>query len=446
MARKAKAERDEVWAQSSLNKSEKRVYTDGDGDNEGGISLDGDDDKERGRDSVEESGSSPSVGGKADRTDASNISKVKDAIKNMKATNKEIIKSTSEVEEEKNFKQAKKEKEAVPTPEGGAGAGAEAPSKFSSKPNLSVILKKSLKDSLYSINVNGFYSNNGSAFAETKNSDMIPLVRNSLLLSEKIDFEKKMGSKKSISAIGNDNALTLDPTVETSDGEEIKKGDGHGEEHEAGDVESLRVAGDEISKLKSEVVGLQKQESSLLANNEYLLPPALQPDRAAQADEGGMSPPPTYRTGARALGESAAVASQAGSDFRTVEIAERSAASMFGERAELRQGLEEDSGRQVPDYAEESIERLVQKQQAEEYENEFLDPSSTSPSAAITGLPQSFAVLLPSSSFSSPSDDSYPLNPPLSLLGEWELAEQRYLTSDRYRTLQPNPVVVLHIG
>lgn len=445
MARKAKEERDVMWAQSSLNNNEKRAYSDSEGGDGEGSPSNGFYDKNRGRNGVEDAGDSSSADGKAERTvgktpDTSKISKANDAIKSMKASNKEVIKSTSEVEEEKNFKQAKKEKEAVPAPEGEA----EAPPKFSSKPNLNVILKRSLKDSLYSINVNGFYSNNGTAFAETKNSDMIPLVRNSLLLSEKVELEKKLGSKKSTGVIGKDNTLILDPTVDASDGKEIEKGDGYSEDYDAGDVELLKVTEDEISKLKSELVVLQKEESLLLDDNEYLLPPAVQPDTAVQAAEGESSLPPTFWTGTGTGTEeqSAAVTSQADSDLGALKDSEFSAASVSAS--------EEGAGskRQVPDYAEDSIERLLQKQQAEEYEDEFLEPSSlssTSPSAAILASPPSFAVLLPSS-FSSPSDDSYPLNPPLSLLGEWELAEQRYLTSDRYCMLQPYPTIVLPMG
>jgi hypothetical protein len=436
MARKAKAERDVMWAQSSLNNNEKRVYTDSEVSDEEGSPSNGFYDKNRGRNGGEESGDSSSaekiVG---NNPDTSKISKAKDAIKSKKATNREIIKSTTEVEDEKNFKQAKKEKEKEAVPVLEAEAEAEAPSKYSVKPNLNVILKKSLKDSLYSINMNGFYSNNGSALAETKNSDMIPLVRNSLLLSEKVELEKKMGSRKSNGASAKDNALILDPTVDTSDAKAIEKGDGFNEEYVADDAELLLVPEDGISKPKSELVVLQIEESLLLDDNEYLLPPAMQPDRLVQ---GATSPIPTFWAGAEeGEGESAAVASQTDSDLRASEDAEVSAASVSvsEEGAGSRQGLEEDSGRQVPDYGEESIERLLQKQQAEEYEDEFLEPSapsSTTPSAAILATPPSFAVLLPSSSFSSSSDDSYPLNPPLSLLGEWELAEQRYLTSDRY--------------
>jgi hypothetical protein len=443
MARKAKAERDVMWAQSSLNSNEKRIYTDSEFSDEEGSPSNGFYDKNRGRNGGEESGDNSSVEKTVGKNpDTSNISKAKDAIKSMKVTNKEIITSTTEVENEKNFKQVKKEKEKEAVPE----AEAEAPSKFSVKPNLNVILKKSLKDSLYSINVNGFYSNNGSALAETKNSDMIPLVRNSLLLSEKVELEKKMTSKKSIGATAKDNAVMLDPTVDTTDAKNIEKGDGFDDEYGAGDEELLQVADDEISKLKSELVVLQTEESPLLDDNEYLLPPALQPNRSVQGDEGETSPSPTFWTGAEeGEGKSAAVASQTDSDLRALENAEVSAVTVSkeGGGAGSRQGREDDSGRQVPDYEEESIERLLQKQQAEEYEDEFPEPSApstTTPSAAILASPPSFGVLLPSSSFSS-SDDSYPLNPPLSLLGEWELAEQRYLTSDRYRMRQPYLVV-----
>ena len=72
------------------------------------------------------------------------------------------------------------------------------PTKFSSKPNLNVILKRSLKDSLYSINMNGYYTNFETPQNEEKikNLEMNPLVKNSLLLSEKVELEKKTNADK----------------------------------------------------------------------------------------------------------------------------------------------------------------------------------------------------------------------------------------------------------
>ena len=62
---------------------------------------------------------------------------------------------------------------------------------FSMKPNLNVILKKSLKDSLYPINPDGTYTTKETIRPIKETSLINDFVRNSIIISEKVELERR---------------------------------------------------------------------------------------------------------------------------------------------------------------------------------------------------------------------------------------------------------------
>jgi hypothetical protein len=358
-------------------------------------------------------------------------------------------------------------------------------SKFSSKPNLNVILKRSLKDSLYSINMNGYYSNNETPQIDEKikNSEMNPLVRNSLLLSEKVEFEKKSNADKNVDSSlpipSSTNMVSVEDgtTIVMNNSAEIKDavggtvgGVGSGAPVTAPEAMSFRSSSDDDAS--SATVSTEPHTEDVTATSSELeKAPVTIPslDFSTEEVQQGTSTDEENR-------DVVSVARERESMFRGVDESTRRALTAGAVEVSLESVKAEEPapaaaiaspalGQDLPPaqatelssdsedgYGEGSVERLVQAQQAEEYANSFSDsppppplpssagpsnpPTDHSPSMSASPLTSFFpSSSSPSSSSSSSSVSSVFSNPPtvpFCLLGDWDLAEQRYLTTDRY--------------
>ena len=361
-------------------------------------------------------------------------------------------------------------------------------SKFSSKPNLNVILKRSLKDSLYSINMNGYYSNNETPQNDEKikNSEMNPLVRNSLLLSEKVEFEKKINADKnmdtSLPIPSSTNMASVEDgtTVEMSNSAEIKDAVGgtvwnvgSGAPVTASEAMLIHGSSSDDNASSATVSTEPHAEDSTATSSELekaaVTVPSLdfsteEVQQGTSTDEENRDVVSVARESIfKGVDESTRRALTAGAGAVSVEsmkAVEPAPAAAIASPA-LGQDLPpaqaqaiELSSDSEDGYGEGSVERLVQAQQAEEYANSFSDsspppplpssagpsnpPTDHSPSMSASPLTSFFpSSSSPSSSSSSSSVSSVFSNPPtvpFCLLGDWDLAEQRYLTTDRYPT------------
>lgn len=447
MAKKAKAERDEQWAQNSLNNADKKDIKSRSYSDDSGASDDDVDDEESNvtSDLQEESRSSTLNNGASAKsvTDVDSIfrgidnesndiqakrsSNQKDVL-NQKISQKQDPDQLSKIngrqtendiaiEEESNTYEGKKTDESR-----------EKSSKFSSKPNLNVILKKSLKDSLYSINVDGFYSNNGSsAITEMKSSGMNPLVRNSLLLSEQVEIQKKLGASKvgedTVGFSSTDDTMDNDATFSSDEESDDDLREFTAEELQLLELE-MEVSEDQVSKSLNDKIAEAEQSSvgevSTLDYNEYLLPPALLSKVDIVTDLGADSFPSS--SSEEGAGDADGV-----SGGGPVSLITADTKGIDGTSPQMASRVELD---EIPDYDEESIERSVQRQQAAEYAGDFSDAVPL-----YRTLPpfseSSSSDFLPFSSI----EDTRTGTVPLCLLGDWELAEQRYLDADRYPPL-----------
>lgn len=294
----------------------------------------------------------------------------------------------------------------------------EASSKFSTKPNLNVILKKSLKDSLYSINVDGFYSNNGSSVVtEMQGSSMNPLVRNSLLLSEQVELQRKLdASKLGVDSLGVSSADDVtdygaSPSLDDESNGDLRK---YTEE----ELQLLQMVDDGLSENSVETESVTTGEVPTLDNSEYLLPPAF-----LSEDESETELPSVVDDAFDGVVDGPI-------DGGPVSLSTMTARGVDGNSLWMadRKGLSAAELDGIPDYSEDSIERSVQRQQAAEYNGDFSDTPLYS---ALPSFPESSS----SNSFPFSSTEDYPGTVPLCLLGDWELAEQRYLSPDRYPPL-----------
>ena len=364
-------------------------------------------------------------------------------------------------------------------------------SKFPSKPNLNVILKRSLKDSLYSINMNGYYSNNETLQNDekVKNSEMNPLVRNSLLLSEKVEFEKKSNADKnmdtSLPIPSSTNMVSVQDgtTIAMNDSAAIKDtvgdtvgGAGSGAPVTAPEAMSFRSSSDDDASSTAVSTEPHTEDSTAISSElEKVAVTVPSLDFSTEEVQQGTSTDEDNRDVVfaaresmfRGVDESTRRALTAGAvevSVESVKAEEPAPAAAIASPA-LGQDLPPALGQDLPPaqaqatelssdsedgYGEGSVERLVQAQQAEEYANSFSDsppppplPSSAGPSNPPTDLSSSTSAspltsFFPSSSSSSSSSVSSvfsnPPTVPFCLLGDWDLAEQRYLTTDRYPT------------
>ena len=73
------------------------------------------------------------------------------------------------------------------------------------KPNLNVILKKSLKDSLYPINPDGTYTTKETVRPIKETSLINDFVRNSIIISEKVEMERRLSRMEETVEIGTES-------------------------------------------------------------------------------------------------------------------------------------------------------------------------------------------------------------------------------------------------
>ena len=349
------------------------------------------------------------------------------------------------------------------------------PTKFSSKPNLNVILKRSLKDSLYSINMNGYYTNfeTPQNDEKIKNLEMNPLVKNSLLLSEKVELEKKTNADKNVAT-----------TLPVYDSSKVVPFDDALNSFSQSDAS---ICVEEVIDAAVTVVGGVMADSDAPLTGTEVIPYAaagIEPhmEEAAVAAAAGPSqlekaavtvPTPAFSTsevqqkvstddevkGVVSLARDTMFSRVDESTRRalTTKPTEAFVESMKTEEATaaatppieggvLQAAVTGQSTENEDGYGEGSVERLVQAQQAQEYIDGFSDPVTPSvavpanpsadrlPSITSTSTPPS--LFPPSPSTMSMSDTfSNPSTVPFCLLGDWDLAEQRYLSTDRYPTL-----------
>ena len=136
---------------------------------------------------------------------------------------------------------------------------------YSAKPNLNVILKRSLKDSLYPINTDGTYTTKETVRPINEYNPIDDFVQNSITISEKVELEKKQNrlteNNEEISERdGFVNNQTREDSSNENDADESKKGkdeegEGEGEKKEEskGDTISDSLATeDEMMEMKME--------------------------------------------------------------------------------------------------------------------------------------------------------------------------------------------------
>lgn len=355
-------------------------------------------------------------------------------------------------------------------------------SKFSSKPNLNVILQRSLKDSLYSINMNGYYSNNETPQNDEKikTSEMNPLVRNSLLLSEKVEFEKKSNADKNLDtslpiSLSTNIAIVEDGTaIAMNDSTDVKDavgtvvggtvgGVGSGALVTAPEAMSIHGSSSDDDESSAAVSIAPNTEEATAISSELENAAITVPTRDFSTEEvqQGTSTGGENRDVVsvaresmfRGVDESTRRALTAGAAEVSVESVKAEEPAAAAAKPALGQDLPPSKVTEVSSdsddgYGEGSVERLVQVQQAEEYANSFSDPPPPSPlpSSAGPSIPPTdhspsmgaspLTSFFPSSSSSSSVSNvfSNPPTVPFCLLGDWDLAEQRYLTTDRYPT------------
>jgi hypothetical protein len=496
--KRAQAEKDGRWAQDTLDKNEKIIIA----GSSGGIKSDNTNVAQNAKE-LEETTSKVKIsiadsGGDGDDVSSTVRSPIENR-KNILYTEKELVNladrnqgtvaAAASHASEGSVVNQKGAVKAEPNNEKGERSSGSNSSKFSSKPNLNVILKRSLKDSLYSINMNGYYSNNETPQNDEKikNSEMNPLVRNSLLLSEKVEFEKKSNAEKngdtSPPIPSSTNMVSVDggTAIAMNDSAEIKDavggtvgGVGSGALVTAPEAMSIHgsSSGDNASTaaVSTEPNTEDSTATSSELENSAVSVPSLdfsteEVQQGTSTDEENRDVVSVARESMfRGVDESTRRALTAGAvevSAESVKAEEPAPAAAIASPA-LGQDLPpaqatELSSDSEDGYGEGSVERLVQAQQAEEYANSFSDsppppplpssagpsnpPTDHSPSMSASPLTSFFpSSSTPSSSSSSSSVSNVFSNPPtvpFCLLGDWDLTEQRYLTTDRYPTPTP---------
>lgn len=478
--KRAQAEKDGLWAQNTLDKNDKTIIA---GRN-GGLKSDNTNGAKN-EVELEENDNSVSA---LDSDEAPSI------VKNRVENRKNILYTEKELESLNDRNQGKPMLSQIS--EGGSTSRDEVgkaqtiseestmkmekskindPTKFSSKPNLNVILKRSLKDSLYSINMNGYYTNFETPQNEEKikNLEMNPLVKNSLLLSEKVELEKKTNADKNVAT----NLPVYDSSKVVPIDDELK----------TLSQSDASICVEEVIDAAVTVVGGAMADSNPLLTGTEEIPYAaggLEPHTEEATAAAGPSqlqntavtvPTPAFSTSEVQQKVSTddevevAVSSAADTMFSRVDENTRRALTTKPTEAFV-ESMETDeaaaatatppieggvlqtaavtwqSTEAEDGYGEGSVERLVQAQQAQEYIDGFSDPGT--PTAAVPAYPSADRLpskmststppsLFPSSPSSMSMSDTFsnPSTVPFCLLGDWDLAEQRYLTTDRYPTL-----------